>query len=71
MPEMDGLLAARQMRQTKRTDAQMIPMIAMTANDSVEDIHVCKEAGMNDHVAKPVEPQKLYQVLCEYLREIA
>lgn len=69
MPEMDGLLAARQMRQTKRSDAQMIPMIAMTANTSIEDIHVCKEAGMNDHVAKPVEPQKLYQVLCEYLQE--
>lgn len=71
MPEMDGLVAAHQMRQTKRTDAQVIPMIAMTANDSIEDIHVCKEAGMNDHVAKPVEPQKLYQVLCEYLHEIA
>ena len=71
MPEMDGLVAAHQMRQTKRTDAQVIPMIAMTANDSIEDIHVCKEPGMNDHVAKPVEPQKLYQVLCEYLHEIA
>lgn len=71
MPEMDGLVAAHQMRQTKRTDAQVIPMIAMTANDSIEDIHVCKEAGMNDHVAKPVEPQKLYQVLCEHLHEIA
>lgn len=71
MPEMDGLVAARQMRQTKRTDAQMIPMIAMTANDSVEDIHICKEAGMNGHIAKPVEPQKLYQVLCEHLQETA
>ena len=69
VPEMDNLDAARQMRQTHRMDSRTIPMIAMTANNTVEDIHICKEAGMNAHIAKPIEPQKLYQVLCEHLQE--
>lgn len=69
MPEMDTLLVAKQIRQTHRMDAKTIPIIAMTANDTVEDMHICKEAGMNAHIAKPMEPQKLYQVLCEHLQE--
>ncbi|MGN0484841.1 MAG: hybrid sensor histidine kinase/response regulator [Lachnospiraceae bacterium] len=69
MPEMDTLLVAKQIRQTHRGDAQIIPMIALTVNDSVEDIHSCKEAGMDAHIAKPIEPQKLYQILCEHLQE--
>ena len=45
----------------------MIPIIAMSAKDAREDMDACKEAGMNDYLAKPVEPQRLYQVLVEYL----
>lgn len=68
MPEMDGFEAARRIRKVAHSDAQMIPIIAMSASNSHEDVDACKEAGMNAHVAKPVEPQKLYQVLCEYLQ---
>ena len=46
----------------------MIPIIAMSAKDAREDMDACKEAGMNDYLAKPVEPQRLYQVLAEYLK---
>ena len=45
----------------------MIPIIAMSAKDAREDMDACKEAGMNDYLAKPVELQRLYQVLAEYL----
>ena len=39
-------------------DAQIIPIIALSADDTLEDVRKCKEAGMNAHIAKPVEPQK-------------
>lgn len=67
MPEMDGFEAARKIRKVPRGDAQIIPIIAMSARDSQEDIDACREAGMNAYIAKPVEPQKLYQTLTEYL----
>lgn len=67
MPEMDGLETTRRIRKIKHVDAQVIPIIAMSANDTPEDIEQCKEAGMNAHMAKPVDPRQLYQVLCEYL----
>ena len=67
MPKMDGFETARQIRRVSHKDAQMIPIIAMSAKDAREDMDACKEAGMNDYLAKPVEPQRLYQVLAEYL----
>lgn len=67
MPKMDGFEAARRIRHVLHSDAQMIPIIAMSASDAQEDVDACREAGMNAHIAKPVEPQKLYQILCEYL----
>jgi CheY-like chemotaxis protein len=67
MAKMDGFEAARQIRRVSHKDAQMIPIIAMSAKDAREDMDACKEAGMNDYLAKPVEPQRLYQVLAEYL----
>lgn len=68
MPEMDGFEAARRIRRVPHTDAQIIPIIAMGVSDTQEDMDACKEAGMNGYVAKPVEPQKMYQILCEYLQ---
>lgn len=68
MPEMDGLEASRRIRKEPHSDAQMIPIIAMSASDAQEDIDACKEAGMNAHIAKPVEPQHLYRILCDYLQ---
>lgn len=68
MPKMDGFEAAKRIRKTDHADAQTIPIIATSAKDLPEDVDECKESGMNDYIAKPMEPQALYQVLCEYLQ---
>lgn len=67
MPVMDGLEAARRIRALPRPDAQSVPIIAMTANAFAEDVDASGKAGMNAHLAKPVEPQKLYETLARYL----
>lgn len=63
MPVMDGLEAARKIRALGRSDAATVPIIAMTADAFAEDIERCMAAGMDCHVAKPVEPGKLYEAL--------
>ncbi|MDD2955512.1 MAG: transporter substrate-binding domain-containing protein [Oscillospiraceae bacterium] len=65
MPEMDGLEATRRIRALPRPDAAQIPIIAMTANAYAEDVRQCREAGMNVHLAKPIEPERLYRTLEE------
>ncbi|MBQ9467775.1 MAG: amino acid permease [Clostridia bacterium] len=67
MPEMDGLEATRTIRAMNRTDAGAIPIIAMTANVFDEDVQRSHEAGMNAHLSKPVEPDKLYAKLAELI----
>lgn len=67
MPEMDGLQAARTIRQTIKEDAKYIPIIAMTANAFEEDIEKSRLAGMNAHLAKPINPPKLFQTLSNFL----
>ncbi|MEG1687477.1 MAG: response regulator, partial [Angelakisella sp.] len=67
MPVMDGLTAARAIRQMRKADAKTIPIIAMTANAFDEDIEKTKAAGMNAHLAKPIEPLLLYQTLQHFL----
>lgn len=57
MPNMNGFVAARAIRKVAKPDAQIIPIIALSADDTLEDVRKCKEAGMNAHIAKPVEPQ--------------
>ena len=63
MPIMDGLQAASAIRALERLDAKEIPIIAMTANAYADDVEKSRQAGMNAHLAKPIEPQKLYQTL--------
>jgi PAS domain S-box-containing protein len=64
MPVMDGLDATRAIR---RQAGPALPIIAMTANAFGEDRQACLAAGMNDHVAKPVDPEVLYEVLRRWL----
>lgn len=63
MPVMDGLTAAQSIRQMRKADAKTIPIIAMTANAFEEDMEKTKAAGMNAHIAKPIEPALLYQTI--------
>ena len=67
MPVMDGLTAAREIRATDRPDAKTIPIIALTANSFQEDVERCREAGMNEHLAKPAEPEILYGTLAKWI----
>ena len=63
MPVMDGYEATKRIRSMNRADAQTIPIIAITANAFAEDIKQALNAGMNAHLAKPVNPESLRQVL--------
>ncbi|MBO7703804.1 MAG: amino acid permease [Solobacterium sp.] len=63
MPEMDGLEATRAIRALDRPDAKQIPIIAMTANAFDEDVQRSLQAGMNAHLSKPVEPERLFETL--------
>ena len=55
MPVMDGLEATKAIRMLEREDAKKIPIIAMTANAFEEDRKACLEAGMNEHIGKPID----------------
>ena len=63
MPVMDGLDAARNIRALQRPDARTIPIIAVSANASETDRENTLDAGMNTHLAKPVDAEKLYETL--------
>jgi len=63
MPVMDGIEAAKAVRAMDRSDAKTIPVIAMTADAFDEDVRRCMDAGMNGHIAKPVDPDQLYKIL--------
>lgn len=68
MPVMDGLTASRTIRGLDRPDAGTIPIIAMTANAFAEDAAKCKEAGMDEHISKPVDGNKLLSVIAKYVK---
>ncbi len=65
MPEMDGLDATRAIRALPREDAKSIPIIAMTANTFTEDIKRCKDAGMNEHIAKPLDMDVMFNKIAK------
>ncbi|SEQ04412.1 Signal transduction histidine kinase [Lachnospiraceae bacterium NE2001] len=68
MPEMDGLEATKRIRGLDRDDAKTIPIIALTANAFDEDVQRSLQVGMNAHLSKPVEPERLYQTLEEFIQ---
>ena len=63
MPVMDGLEATRTIRAMEREDCHTIPIVAMSANAFDDDLKKSVECGMNGHLSKPVEVDKLYQTL--------
>ena len=69
MPEMDGLEATAEIRALDRPDAKAIPIIALTANAFDEDVQRSLQVGMDAHLSKPVEPERLYQTLEELIWE--
>ncbi len=67
MPVMDGMEAARRIRALDRADARRVPIIALTANDSETDIQETLKAGMNAHLVKPVDADRLYAALGKWI----
>jgi len=68
MPVMDGLEATRRIRALNRPDAKTVPIIAMTANAYNEDIQTCLQAGMDAHLAKPLDVSAMYKILGQYIK---
>ena len=68
MPILNGYEAARQIRRLPRRDAQQIPILALTADAFAEDIALAKEAGMNGHLAKPLNIKALRKEILQQLK---
>jgi len=68
MPVMDGYEATEKIRSLARADAKTVPIIAMTADAFDDDVKKCLEAGMNSHVAKPIEPDTLFSELARLIK---
>lgn len=68
MPVMDGVTATKQIRAMERPDARTIPILALTANDFEEDIIMTRAAGMNDHLTKPFDMDKVFGTLAAYVK---
>ena len=66
MPIMNGYEATRAIRSLDRTDAD-VPIVAMTANAFAEDVKAAMDAGMNEHIPKPLEPEAIQSVLVKWL----
>lgn len=66
MPIMDGIEAAKVIRSLDRPDGKTIPIIALTANAFADDMKKCREAGMNAHLAKPIEIEKVVATIAKY-----
>ncbi len=68
MPVMSGYEAARVIRGLDRADAGTVPIIALSANAFAEDVALAKDAGMNEHLAKPVDVQRMFQLMSRLRR---
>jgi len=67
MPEMDGLEATRHIRaQESASQSPAITIVAMTANATDDDQNICRDAGMNDYISKPIQIEKLKNILQHY-----
>ena len=69
MPKMDGYAAAKAIRAMDRPDAGAVPIVALTAYAFKEDVDLVLASGMNGHLAKPLENDKLMEVLETLLRK--
>jgi len=67
MPVMDGYEAVKAIRSLDRLDAKMVPIIAMTADAFEDDVKKCLDAGMNGHIAKPIDPENLMKTISSAL----
>jgi len=67
MPVMDGYTSAEKIRRMERADAKTVPIIAMTADAFAEAVKHSREAGMNEHITKPIDVKKLRATLLKYL----
>lgn len=63
--------AARAIRALDRSDGKTVPIVAMTANAFLEDIAKCRQAGMNDHLAKPLDMERTLRVIARYRKNEA
>lgn len=69
MPIMNGYEATKLIRQLPRSDSSTVWIVAMTANAFVEDIRMSREAGMNEHCSKPVDPERLGEIMRNRLKQ--
>ena len=69
MPVMDGITATKSIRHLKKPFAQTVPIIAMSANAFDEDKEKPRAAGMNAHLAKPIEPKDLFETLQSFFQQ--
>ena len=67
LPVMDGYTAARRIRNSSHPQSEEIPIIALTANAFAEDMAKALSAGMNDHVSKPIDYDRLFAALNQYI----
>ena len=70
MPVMDGLAATRKIREFPEKEIAEIPIIAMTADAFEEDIQKCKNAGMDAHISKPINIEKMFEVIQSYWNKV-
>lgn len=68
MPEMDGFEATREIRKRESKAGKHVPIIAMTANAMLSDRQLCLQAGMDDYISKPINPQKMQDVLEKWVK---
>ena len=68
MPELDGYEATKRIRSSDKPDAATVPIIAMTANAFAEDVEQAKKAGMNVHLAKPIDVKKMIAAISKFKR---